>query len=175
MMIGVCKAELALVLSSVGQVGQAIALAQESVALMREINNQIALTGCVIFLGVVFLAAGDLIAARHTLLEAIQRGWNHQIIYSLMMAFYYFAELLVLESRSADLPVELERKGLATIVLSFVRNHTSAWQIYKDKAAQLQSEIEESLPTKAYAAAIARSQSCTLEEMVAILQGDAAS
>lgn len=169
MMIGVCKAELALVLSSVGQVEQAIALAREAVALQREINNQIALTACVTFLGAVLLAAGDLMAARHTLLEAIQRGWNHQIIYSLMLAFYYFVELLVLESHSADLPVALARKGLATRVLSCVRSQTATWQIYRDKAAQLQAEIEDMLPAELRTAAIARGQNCSLEELVKTL------
>jgi len=40
---------------------------------------------------------------------------------------------------------------------------------FKDKAAQLQAEIEEALPTAMRASAIARGQSCTLEEMVNVL------
>lgn len=175
MMIGVCKAELALVLSSVGQVAQAIALAQEAVALMREINNQIALTGCVIFLGVVLFAAGDLMAVRRTLLEAVQQAWNHQIIYSLMTAFYYFAELLVLESQTLDRPVMLERQALAYTVLSCVCTHKATWHFFKDKAAKLQARIEDALPADLRTAAIARGQSCTLEEIVATLLGEAAS
>ena len=50
-----------------------------------------------------------------------------------------------------------------------VHVQTATWQIYKDKAAQLQAEIEEALPTEVRATAIARGQSCTLEEMVATL------
>jgi len=47
-----------------------------------------------------------------------------------------------------------------------VRTQPATWQIYKDKAAQLQAEIEGALPAEVRTAAIARGQSCTLEELV---------
>jgi len=44
---------------------------------------------------------------------------------------------------------------------------------FKDKAAQLQAEIEEALPTAMRAAAIARGQSCSLEELAStLLEGE---
>jgi len=117
------------------------------------------------------LAAGDWVTARHTLLEAIQRAWDHEYFYNLMTAFYYFAELLVLESHVADLADSLERNALALTLLSCVRTQPSTWQIFKDKAAQLQAEIESALPSEMLASAIAHGQRCSLEEMVSVLLG----
>jgi len=169
--MGMCQADLSLVLSSSGQVERAIALAQEAVATTRAVNSQMMLTLSLNYLGTALIAAGDFVRARHTLIEAIQRAWDHQYFYNLMTAFYYFAELLVLESHSADPPVALERKGLAVALLSCVRTQTATWQIFKDKAAQLQAEIEGTLPAEMCATAIARGQSSTLDEMVNALSG----
>jgi len=168
-MIGMCKAESSLVMSSVGQLTEAIGMAQEAVAITREINSQMMLTLSLNYLGSALLAAGDWVAARHALLEAIQRAWDHEYFYNLMNAFYYFAEMLVLETNDSNLPVALERKALVVTVLSCVRTQAATWQIYRDKAAQLQAEIEGALPAELLASAIARGQSCTLEEMVNVL------
>jgi len=56
-------------------------------------------------------------------------------------------------------------------LLSCVRIHQATWQIYRDKAAQLQAEIEGALPAEMHAAAIARGQHCSLEEMIGVLLG----
>ena len=173
--IGFCKAELSWVLAHVGQVEQAIALAQESVAIQRAINNQMQLTLSLNYLGVAFLAAGDPKAARKALVEAIQGAWKHDYLFNLMTGFYYVAELLVQESHTLDRPAALEHQALAVAALHCVRTHKATWHFFKDKAAQLQAEIEESLPADLCAAAIACGQSCTLEELVAILVGKAAS
>ena len=82
---------------------------------------------------------------------------------------YHFAELLILESHTTDLSQTLELRSLAVTLLSYVRNHPDAWQIFKDKAAQLQAAIEGMLLVEVRAAAIARGQHCTLEEMVSML------
>ena len=63
-----------------------------------------------------------------------------------MIAFYYFAELLILESHSAELPGTTERAGLTVTLLSCVRTHEATWQAFRDKAAQLQASIECALP-----------------------------
>jgi hypothetical protein len=81
---------------------------------------------------------------------------------------------LVAEKRSVDSPSALEARALAVTVLNFVRPQTETWQFFKDKAAQLQAKIEESLPADLRATAIARSQTATLEVMVAILLGEVA-
>jgi len=81
----------------------------------------------------------------------------------------------VQESHTLDRPAALEHQALAVAALHCVRTHKATWHFFKDKAAQLQAEIEESLPADLCAAAIACGQSCTLEELVAILVGKAAS
>jgi len=171
--IGMCKAELALVLVSARQVGRAVVLAQEAVTITREVNSQMMLTLSLNYLGAALIAAGDSVAARHTLLEAIQRAWSHQYFYNLMTAFYYFAELLVLESNAADLPIRADHRRFALELLSCVRTQPATWQIFKDKAAQLQAEIEDALPAELRATAIAQGQSRTLGEMVSTLLADA--
>lgn len=168
-MIGACQAELSLVLSSVGQMGQALTMAQEAVAVTRAVNSQMMLTVSLNHLGAVLVRAGDLVAARATLLEAIQHGWQNQYLFFLMEGFYFFADLLVRESDATALPDALDRKALALTLLSCVRNQPATWQSFKDKAAQLQAEIEGALPVELRTAAIARGQSCSLEDLVKML------
>ncbi|MEZ4867858.1 MAG: tetratricopeptide repeat protein [Caldilineaceae bacterium] len=171
--IGFCKAELSWVLTHRGQVEQAIALAQEAVAIERTANNQMHLSLSFNYLGVALLAAGDLKAARKALVEAIQRAWQHGYLFMLMIGFYYAAELLVQESQTLELPSALQLQALAVTTLIYVRTHKATWRFYKDKAAQLQAKIEEALPGDLCAAAIACGQSCTLEEMVNVLLAEA--
>lgn len=78
----------------------------------------------------------------------------------------------MLESRAVNLA--LERKSLAVTLLSFARPQTATWQIYKEKAAQLQAEIEEALPADLRATAVAGGQSCSLKDLVATLLGTVA-
>ncbi|MEZ4620169.1 MAG: hypothetical protein R2867_32330 [Caldilineaceae bacterium] len=167
--IGFCKAELSWVLTHVGQVEQAIALAQEAVAIEQAINDQMHLTLSFNYLGVAFLAAGDLKAARKALVEAIQRGWKHGYLFMLMIGFYYVAELLVKESHILDQPNALECQALAVTALICVRTHKATWRFYKDKAAQLQAKIEKALPTDLCATAIAQGQTSAVAELVTIL------
>jgi len=120
-------------------------------------------------LGAALIGAGDFAAARQALTEAMQRALVAQYPFFTVIAFYYFAELSVLESHGADLPLALARKSLAVTLLSCVRSQTATWQIYKDKAAQLQAEIAEALPAEMLTTAIARGQTCTLEELASSL------
>jgi tetratricopeptide (TPR) repeat protein len=172
--VGMCLAELALVLHAGGAVEQAVALARQAVAILRDTENLMMLIVSLYSLGAALISAGDFVAARQALGEACQRALVAEISYFVANTFYYFAELLVLESHDADLPLALEHKSLAVALLSCVRSQSATWQIYKDKAAQLQAEIEDSLPTEMCATAIAHGQNSTLEEMVAIVLGTVA-
>ncbi|MFN8490783.1 MAG: tetratricopeptide repeat protein [Caldilineaceae bacterium] len=169
--IGFCKAELSWVLSHRGQVEQAIALAQEAVAIQRAIHNQMHLSLSLNYLGVAFLAAGDLHAARKALAEAIQRAWKHGYLFNLMNGFYYVAELLVQESQTLDRPAALEHQALAVAALHCVRTHKATWKFFKDKAARLQAKIERMLPAEVRTAAIERGTGSTLDEMVNAVLG----
>lgn len=169
--IGMCQADLALVLASDGRVEQAITLALEAVATTRAADSQMMLTLSLNYLGAALIAAGDWAAARSALVEAIQRAWEHRYLYNLMTAFYYVAELLAAESRSVDLPDAVERNALAVTVLSHVRAQAATWQIFKDKAAQLQTGLGGALPKEVRAAALARGQNCTPQELIKALLG----
>lgn len=167
--IAFCKAELGWVLTNVGQVEQAITLTQEAVAIAQAVNSQMVLTLCLNYLGVALMAAGDLTAACRALMEAIERAWAQRYLYNLMNAFYYVAELLVLESNALDHSAALERQALAVTALSCVRTQPATWHFFNEKAAQLQAKIEEELPADMCATAIASGQSCALEDLVATL------
>lgn len=169
--VGYCLAALALVLRSGGDGEQAVAVARQAVAIERDTEDRQMLILSLNSLGAALIGAGDFAAARQVLNEAFQQLRVAQYPFFTVIAFYYFTELLVLESRAANLPFALEYKSLAVTLLSCVRTQTATWQIYKDKAAQLQAEIEELLPAEVRATAIARGQSCTLEEMVNTLLG----
>nr|HMN29478.1 tetratricopeptide repeat protein [Caldilineaceae bacterium] len=170
--VGFCLANMALVLRSGGDVEQAVAVARQAVAMARDTDDLMVLVLCLNYLGAALIGAGDGKGARQALNEAMQRALVAHFREFIATAFYYFAELLVLESHSADLPVALERKGLAVALLSRVRAETITWQIYKDKAAQLQAEIERALPAEMLTTAIARGQACTLEELASTLLRD---
>ena len=77
-----------MVLASTGRLQQAIALAREAVAITRGIDGQMMLIVSLNHLGAVLLCRGELEEARRTLHEAVQRAWDYQILFSLMMAFY---------------------------------------------------------------------------------------
>ncbi len=84
----------------------------------------------------------------------------------------YFANkhlLLVLERKAVNPAYALAHNRLAATLLSCVRSYSSTWQIYWDKAAQLQAEIESEIPTEMLAAAIARGQNAPVEELMTIL------
>ncbi|MCE7979599.1 MAG: hypothetical protein DYG89_00285 [Caldilinea sp. CFX5] len=172
--IAFCKAELGWVLTNMGQVEQALPLTQEAVAIARAADTQMVLTLCLNYLGVALMAAGDLTGARRALSEAIHRAWEHGYLYNLMNAFYYVAELFVLESTSLDRPLALERQTLAITTLSCVRTQVTTWHFFKDKAAQLQAQIVGALPADLCATAIAHGQTATVAAMVATLLGAAA-
>ena len=160
-----CLSELALVYRSAGETEQAVAVARQAVALCRDTDNRMRQISNLIYLGAALIGAGEHASARQTLLDVLPYAQKDHVGF-LLIGLYYFAELLVLESRVADLPGPLARQALAMTLLSCVRTHRATWQIYRDKAAQLQAEIAGALPVEMRAAAIARGQSCTLEEMV---------
>lgn len=167
--VGMCLVDMVPVLRASGAVEQALAVARQAVAIMRDTEDPLMLIASLYSLGAALISIGDFVGARQALNEACQRALVAQIPFFVANAFYYFAELLVMESHDADLPLTLEHKSLAVTLLSCIRSQATTWQIYKDKAAQLQAEIEESLPVKVCATAIAGGQSCTLEEMGATL------
>lgn len=169
--VAICQAELALVLRSAGHVGQAVQAARQAVALARNTGDQMTLVLCLNYLGAALIGSGNRADARAALNEAMRHVLPTQHSAFLLNTLYFFAELLALESRTADPRPALEGQALAITLLSYVRNQTSAWRIFKDKAAQLQAEIEGALPAELRATAIARGQSCTLEEMVNTLSG----
>lgn len=164
--VAMCQAEFALVLRSAGDMAKAVKSASEAVALARKIGDQMTLVLCLNYLGASLIGLGDGAEARRTLTEAIRQVLPTQHIAFLLNTLYYFAELLLLESHAADPLQALEHQVLAVTLLSCVHAHSSTWQIFKDKAAQLQAEIEDVMPAELRTTAIARGQNGALEDLV---------
>ena len=91
-----------------------------------------------------------------------------------MMAFYYFADLLDRESRTIEQTGALQHRRLAVTLLSCVRTHAATWQAFRDKAAQLQADIEGVLPAEVFAAAQQEGDNRTVAELVGIAAGGGA-
>jgi DNA-binding NarL/FixJ family response regulator len=169
--IGMCMVELALVLASTGRVQQAVALGRQAVATTRNIDGQMMLIISLDYLGAVLLAAGEFEEARVTLLEAIRRAWDQQYLFSLMIAFYYFAELLLLESHHVGPEGALERKRLAVALLSRMRTEPATWRAFQDKAEGLQASVKCDLPAALYRSAVAAGQNQAVGQLVNTLLG----
>jgi predicted ATPase/DNA-binding NarL/FixJ family response regulator/transcriptional regulator with XRE-family HTH domain len=170
--MGKCLADLTPVLVSQGEVQRALAVARQAVAITSAIDNQMLLSLSLCYLGAASIAAGEPVEAGRTLLEAIQRGWHSEYFRNVMIAFYYFAELLILESLHTAPAGALARTSLAVTLLSCVRTQTATWQVFRDKATQLQAEIAGSLPAAVLAAAVERGQRRNLAEIVSALLSD---
>ena len=167
--VAMCQAELALVLRSAGEMAQAVKFAAEAVALTRNTGDQMLLVLSLNYLGAALIGAGDMAAARHALVEALQQGVLTEHNAFLLNTLYYFAELLHLESCTVDPMGAQTRQGRALTLLSCVCNHPSTWRIYRDKAVQLQAEIEGALPMELRATALARGEGYPLDELVSTL------
>ena len=169
--IGMCYADLTAVLISKGELQQAIDAAQQAVAITRAVEGYNMLTISLCYLGAAFIAAGDLAGARGPLLEAVGRAWEHEYIHFAMIAFYYFAELLVLESHGQEPGTALQHRSQAVELLTCVRTHIQAWQIFRDKAAARQAEIATLLPPTLLGAAVEAGEKRTIGELVHALLG----
>ena len=164
-----CLADLTPVLISKGEVQRAIAGAQHAVAMMRSVDGQSMLTASLCYLGAALIAAGDLVEARDALIEAIRRAQQYEYINFAMTAFYYFAELLVVESLGLEPAAALEHRCGAVELLTCVRTHIQAWQIFRDKATALLGEIAPLLPPAVLAAAEEIGEKRTIAELVDVL------
>jgi DNA-binding NarL/FixJ family response regulator len=114
----------------------------------------------------VLIAAGDLRQARFTLREAAQCAWEGGYIYFVMIAFYYFAELLEVESGDAGTTGALSRRRFAVTLLGCVGAHIATWAVFRNKAARLLAALEGTLPPAAFVAAQHEGESNTVEALV---------
>ena len=121
--IGMCMAELALVLASIGRMQRAIELARRAVAITHAIDGQLMLTLSLDHLGAVLLAAGELEARRVAPCSRLSSGRGiTSFPFSSMVAFYYFADLLgCWKAAASNLPVRTSASRLAVTLLSCVR------------------------------------------------------
>ena len=100
-----CLADMVPVLRSGGAVEQAVAVARQAVAVERDTVYLMMLIVSLYSLGAALMSAGEFAGARQALNEACQHALVAQMLYFVANAFYYFAELLVLESHAANPPI----------------------------------------------------------------------
>jgi predicted ATPase/DNA-binding CsgD family transcriptional regulator/transcriptional regulator with XRE-family HTH domain len=170
--MGMCVAEVALVLAATDRAERAVALARQAVAVTRHKDSQQMLAYSLNCLGAVLIAAGAPVEARSTLREALQCAWQGGYTGFVMIAFCYFAELLTRERRDAAPRDELEGISLAVALLNCVRTDAATWQVFKDKAATLLAEIAGALPPATPTAAMRSGESRTVAELVGMVLGE---
>jgi tetratricopeptide (TPR) repeat protein len=164
--VGMCQAQLALVMRSMRQIDQALQLARQAVAITRQAGNEIILVLSLNYLGAVLIEAGELIEARQVLSEAGRRAWEAQYLAHVMTTFYFVAELLTREAITSEPPSTQSSRCQTVALLTHVCNHPAARQIFKDKAAHLQTEIQATLPTELYVAAIQHGNHSSLHDLI---------
>lgn len=167
--ISMCMADLSLVLTDMGRLEEAIALAQQTIDLTRTVNCQMFLILSLNYLGGALLAAGDYIKARLALTEALQRGWEHQFPHFFLLSFYYFADLLERESHTVAEADAWGRRRLALASLYCVCTHPGTWQVVRDKATVLLAQIKAELPAVMVAAVQHECASRTVVELVGMM------
>jgi predicted ATPase len=163
-----CLADLALLASTIGNHQKANQLGHEAVALGRTLQNSQVLSYSLACLGAVLLNVGDLPAARRALVEALDLMWAIHYVLYMPGVLFHLAKLIDKESRVGQAEAVVEARCQALEVLAFLRHHPMCWQVFKDKAAQLQPEIEAHVPAQAAAAALARGKTRSLEEIVGV-------
>lgn len=121
-------------------------------------------------LGIATCGLQDLEASRRYLWRSLQITSTTKMYDHGAVALYWLAHLLLNGSRAAP----AEAQGLAFQVqalelLSLVNHSTAPWQLFRERAQRHQAELAATLPADLAAAAIARGQERSINEVIAAL------
>ena len=173
--LALCLGFLAHAYYELGQYDKALQFAHEGVTLAGEIGNLDHKSTCLCYLGAVEAALGEVQSSQGHLMEALKTAYAMQMPSVSPIALLYLGTLWVKEGDAAGVtePIKLQKKTQALELFSLVRHHPATWQIFKDRAARLQAELEADLPREVVAAAQERGKTRQLAEVVAELVGEA--
>jgi predicted ATPase/transcriptional regulator with XRE-family HTH domain len=148
-----------------GKVAEAHQLHQESLALSRAIGNKRAIAISLNQLGLVRHALGDDRASRHAFDEALTTALEIEMIPLALEVLVGLAALLAQE----------ETPEQAIELLALTLRHPAAGRRTRERADRLLSELTAGLPPEVVAAAQARGQAGTLDDLAQLLDTHAGS
>ncbi len=161
--------------NSMGRYEESFSHFQEGLKLAKQFHTSL-VSWMLGGLGQAAVGLGNFQEARSYLLEALEIAKR---TLDTLMAMVVWATLL---QEEADRPVAgavstqkppapQAQKQQAVAILSLVVNQPNIWQIFKDQAARLLTQLEAELPAELFAAAAARGRASTVEAMVAEILG----
>jgi predicted ATPase/DNA-binding SARP family transcriptional activator len=168
--IEICLAFLGHISNSMGRYEEAQRYLQEAWDEAKRINPTFTMAWFLGGLSEAALGLGDLQAARHYLLEALE----NKIVPPTFLALVSWAMLLMKEAdlpaagvaAGQEAPPNHEQKQQAVEILSLVLSHPATWQVDKGKADRLLAGLKTELPPEVFAAARARGQAKTVDAVV---------
>jgi predicted ATPase/transcriptional regulator with XRE-family HTH domain len=168
--LALCLGFLAHAYYELGQYDKALQFAHEGVTLAGEIGNLDHKSTCLCYLGAVEAALGEVQSSQGHLMEALKTAYAMQMPSVSPIALLYLGTLLMKEGDAAGVtqPVKLQKKAKALELFTLVRHHPATQQIFKDRAARLQAELEADLPREVVTAAQERGKTRQLVEVVAL-------
>jgi tetratricopeptide (TPR) repeat protein len=164
--IGYALVSLAEVLNDCGVPEQVLQYSLESVTLARTLQNKQLLYDSLYVLGGAQIENGDFLAAHRSLMESLSLAWSSKDLASQLSNLYAQSNLLVRTTpfHTTEESVAAYCQALEWLVL--LQYHPSCWQVYKDKAARLASEIAATLPAAQVAVAQERGKALSLDEVI---------
>jgi len=163
--------DLAILANEQADFARAKAISQEGMRLAEALDSPVYRVPYLCCLGSAACGQGDYVESRRYLSEALRMAYDTQLWPPLTFILFEFAGLLARESELPNLDQQagLQKKALALELLAFVNHHPATWQAVKDRAAQLQSQLESGLPPNIAATATSRGKNQSLAEVVEML------
>jgi tetratricopeptide (TPR) repeat protein len=161
--------DYALAASERGDHAAALPAAQEGLAMMEALGHRSLMAYMLNGMGAAASGLDELAASRRYLLRSLQISFDAQTYDHAAVTLYLLAHLLFKESANA-VYAEADRLAtqlLALELLSTVIHTRDAWQPFRDRAQEAQTDLAATLPADRAAAAITRGQRRILAEVVA--------
>jgi predicted ATPase/DNA-binding CsgD family transcriptional regulator len=160
-------ADLALALNDAGEFATARQIASEGLVLSESydfLNFVVYNHWC---LAAASCGLGDFASARDHLLRAMSLAWKLHNLPQLANTFHHLAVLLSAESKWETSATDKRTKQRTAFgILEVVIHNPSTWQAFKTRAAQLQTELERSLPADEITTARQQFVACSIESVV---------
>ncbi len=159
-------AGLARIANDQGNYEEAQQLAEEGLALARELGSPVYLSHMLYCLGEAAYAQGKLAQARLYLVEALQLTAATDLLANLAIVLFHYATLLVKESER-DHAESIHLYSQAVALFGLVQQHPATWQVYKARAARRAAMLMAQSPALALTAPSIYTENAMLNEVVA--------
>jgi tetratricopeptide (TPR) repeat protein len=167
------RLQVAMVLGMLGQIANGLGqyelaqrTCQEAIALARKLGEPTFVNYALTNLGYATCRLGDYQTSRQYLLEALRVGLALQLAHT-PEALVYYGVLLTSEPVPTPAAQPFARQAQALTLFVVAQHCPQTWQVFKEMAARLQTQLEAELPPEIVAAARAHGEQLTLAEAIA--------